>query len=72
VRHVVESGTVATGVLAGLADPRLAKALTAMHEAPEKSWTLDDLAGIAGMSRTRFAEQFRTRIGQTPIDYLTV
>lgn len=72
VRHVVESGRVATGVLAGLADPRLAKALTAMHEAPTKSWTLDDLAGIAGMSRTRFAEHFWTRIGQTPIDYLTV
>ena len=71
VRHVVESGRVATGVLAGLADPRLAKALTAMHEAPKKSWTLEDLAGIAGMSRTRFAEHFRTRIGQTPIDYLT-
>lgn len=72
VRHVVEGGRVATGVLAGLADPRLAKALTAMHEAPKKSWTLDDLAGIAGMSRTRFAEHFRMRIGQTPIDYLTV
>jgi AraC-like DNA-binding protein len=72
VRHVVESGRVATGVLAGLADPRLAKALTAMHEAPKKSWTLDDLAGIAGMSRTRFAEHFRARVGQTPIDYLTV
>jgi transcriptional regulator GlxA family with amidase domain len=43
-----------------------------MHEAPKKSWTLDDLASIAGMSRTRFAEHFRTRIGQTPIDYLTV
>ena len=72
VRHVVERGRVSTGVLAGLADPRLAKALTAIHEAPKKSWTLDDLAGIAGMSRTRFAEHFRTRIGQTPIDYLTV
>jgi AraC-like DNA-binding protein len=72
VRHVVESGMVATGVLAGLADPRLAKALTAMHEAAQKSWSLDDLAGIAGMSRTRFAEHFRARVGQTPIDYLTV
>jgi AraC-like DNA-binding protein len=72
VRHVVESGRVSTGMLAGLADPRLAKALTAIHEAPKKSWTLGDLAGIAGMSRTRFAEHFRTRIGQTPIDYLTV
>lgn len=72
VRHVVESGRVATGVLVGLADPRLARPLTAMHEAPKKSWTLDDLAGIAGMSRTRFAEHFRARVGQTPIDYLTV
>ncbi|HVZ52595.1 MAG TPA: AraC family transcriptional regulator [Pseudolabrys sp.] len=71
VRQVVESGKVETGVLAGLADPRLAKALTAIHEAPKRSWTLDDLARIAGMSRTRFAEHFRTRIGQTPIDYLT-
>lgn len=71
VRHVVDTGGVSTGVLAGLADPRLAKALTAIHETPKKSWTLDDLAGIAGMSRTRFAEHFRTRIGQTPIDYLT-
>jgi AraC-like DNA-binding protein len=71
VRHVVESGEVASGVLAGLADPRLAKALTAMHEAPKKPWSLDDLAGIAGMSRTRFAEHFRARVGQTPIDYLT-
>lgn len=72
VRHVVESGGVATGVLAGLADPRLAKALTAIHEAPKKSWTLDDLARVAGMSRTRFAGHFRTQVGQTPIDYLTV
>ena len=71
MRHVVESGLVSTGVLAGLADPRLAKALTAIHEAPKKQWKLEDLADIAGMSRTRFAEHFRTLIGQTPIEYLT-
>ena len=72
VRHVVESGRVASGVLAGLADPRLARALTAIHGAPKKPWTLDDLADLAGMSRTRFAKHFRTRIGQTPMEYLTV
>lgn len=72
VRHVVESGAVSTGVLAGLADPRLVKALTAMHEAPKKSWRLEDLADIAGMSRTRFAEHFRKLVGQTPFEYLTV
>lgn len=71
VRHVVSSGMVEDGVLAGLADPRLAKALTAMHEEPRRSWTLDDLAEIAGMSRTRFATHFRSVVGRTPMDYLT-
>ncbi|WP_315783128.1 MULTISPECIES: AraC family transcriptional regulator [unclassified Bradyrhizobium] len=71
VRDVVASGAVESGVLAGLADPRLAKALTAIHESPARPWTLDDLADLAGMSRTRFADLFRTRIGRTPIDYLT-
>lgn len=71
VRHVVASGAVPDGVLGGLAEPRLARALTAMHERPERAWTLDDLAEIAGMSRTRFATHFRTVVGRTPIDYLT-
>ncbi len=72
VRHLVTSGAVEGGVLAGLADPRLAKALTAMHEAPGKPWSLEDLAGAAGMSRTRFAAHFRSLVGRTPIDYLTL
>jgi AraC-like DNA-binding protein len=72
VRHVVESGLVEGGVLAGLADPRLAKALTAMHETPKKPWSLEDLADLACMSRTRFAAHFRTIVGRTPIDYLTL
>jgi AraC-like DNA-binding protein len=72
LRHVVESGGVSTGVLAGLADPHLARALTALHEAPHKPWKLEDLAGIAGMSRTRFAAHFRMLVGQTPFEYLTL
>lgn len=72
VRHVLGSGIVAGGVLAGLADPRLAKALTAIHEEPKKPWLLEDLAELAGMSRTRFAAHFRAVVGRTPIDYLTL
>ncbi len=71
VRHVVAGGLVGSGVLAGLADPRLAKALTAMHENPGRTWSLDDLAEIAGMSRTRFVAHFRKVVGRTPIEYLT-
>jgi AraC-like DNA-binding protein len=72
VRHVVTSGAIEGGALAGLADPRLAKALTAMHEAPGKPWSLEDLADAAGMSRTRFAAHFRNVVGRAPIDYLTL
>jgi AraC-like DNA-binding protein len=72
VRHVLTTGAVEGGVLAGLADPRLAKAITAMHEAPSRPWSLEDLAEVAGMSRTRFAAHFRSLVGRTPIDYLTL
>jgi AraC-like DNA-binding protein len=72
VRHVVTSGAVEAGVLAGLADPKLANALTAMHDAPGKPWSLEDLADAAGMSRTRFAAHFRNVVGRAPIDYLTL
>ncbi|MBU1314427.1 MAG: AraC family transcriptional regulator [Alphaproteobacteria bacterium] len=59
------------GWLAALADPRLATSLKAMHAAPARSWTVEELAQLSGMSRTSFAQHFRTRVGQSPISYLT-
>ena len=71
LRHAVDARIVDGGLLAALADPRLSKALTAMHERPEHPWTLEELASVAGMSRARFAAHFRTTTGATPLDYLT-
>jgi AraC-like DNA-binding protein len=59
-----------SGWLGALADQRLTRALGAMHTEPERRWTLAELAGLAGMSRTTFAERFRDVVGQTPLDYL--
>jgi AraC-like DNA-binding protein len=70
IRSIVDEGVVTSGVLAALANPRLARAITAMHDKPEHLWTLDDLAEEAGMSRTVFARQFREAAGSTPMDYL--
>ncbi|MBA4217483.1 MAG: AraC family transcriptional regulator [Roseateles sp.] len=58
------------GLLRGLADPRLARALTALHASPGAGWTLQGMAAVAGMSRSRFAVAFRDAVGQTPADYL--
>jgi transcriptional regulator GlxA family with amidase domain len=62
---------VDSGVLLGLSDPRLSKAIEAMHKHPGSSWSLEELAQHAGMSRARFAAHFRNVVGITPFDYLT-
>lgn len=71
LRHTIEHRLMDTGLFAGLADARLARAIKAMHEEPARKWTLEELAGTAGMSRARFAVNFHKTVGQTPVDYLT-
>ena len=58
------------GMLTGLADPRLARALVAMHERPGDGWSLERMAQEAGMSRSAFAARFKSEVGETPADYL--
>ena len=71
LRHAVAHQLVDSGVMAGLADPRLAKALSALHAEPARAWNLETLAALAGMSRARFAAHFTRTVGTSPGDYLT-
>ncbi len=57
--------------LAALADPKLSKAIDAIHNDCGGAWTLVSLAAVAGMSRSRFALHFKTQVGIAPMDYLT-
>lgn len=59
------------GLLAALSDPKLSKALGAMHGEPGRDWSVDSLAAEAGMSRTSFAIAFHEALGVSPIQYLT-
>lgn len=71
LRHVVETGQLQGGIFGALSDSRLKHAVSAMHDRPGHPWTLDELADVAGMSRARFAVNFRETVGVTPLDYLT-
>ncbi len=71
LRHLVEQGLCRQGMLAGLSDPRLARAIAVMHQRGDEPWTVATLAREAGMSRARFAAHFQALTGQTPLDYLT-
>ncbi|MGW8228517.1 MAG: cupin domain-containing protein [Gammaproteobacteria bacterium] len=70
LRDLMDQQRLQVGLLAGLADPRLAKAINAMHREPGRNWSLEDLAATAGMSRARFAAKFRDVVGMTPGSYL--
>lgn len=70
LRHLMEGQQLQAGMMAGLANPRLARAITAMHERPGEEWTLEASAAVAGMSRSSFAHTFRTTVGCTPGEYL--
>lgn len=59
------------GYISALADPRLSKALLAIHGAPQRPWTIAELAKTSGLSRAAFAEKFTSAVGVPPIGYLT-
>ncbi len=58
------------GWLKALADRRLSRVIAALHGDPAARWTLQAMAGIAGMSRSGFAAHFRQTLGLAPMDYL--
>nr|WP_245152517.1 AraC family transcriptional regulator [Allopusillimonas soli] len=72
VRGWVECGCGdAAGWIDALRDPRLGRAIAALHRNPGKNWTLDDLAAEMGRSRAVFSERFLAATGTTPHRYLT-
>ena len=54
-----------------LADKQLSAAINAIHADPAHRWTLQELAERAGMSRSIFAQKFKEKVGETPMEYLT-
>jgi AraC-like DNA-binding protein len=64
------ASTPLAGLLAGLADLRLSKALRLLHADMPRRWTVAGLARAAGMSRAAFAARFSRTLGLPPMDYL--
>jgi len=72
IRHWIEHDPkAAKGWLGALKDPKIGKALTAIHTHPEHTWTVDRLAEQAGMSRSSFSARFTDVIGTSVKQYVT-
>jgi AraC-like DNA-binding protein len=72
LRGWIEGGCEnASGLIAALRDPRLARAILALHRQPGKDWTVAELAAESHISRSVFAQRFQATIGLPPLRYAT-
>lgn len=69
--HLATAPMAEHGWIAALHDRVLAPALAALHAAPERSWTVSEIAGAAAVSRSVIDQRFREVLGRSPIKYLT-
>ncbi|MER9648675.1 AraC family transcriptional regulator [Mesorhizobium sp. M0199] len=68
--HLSERPETGVGWFFALADKQMAAAITAIHDDPAHRWSLHELSERAGMSRSTFAQKFKARAGETPMEYL--
>lgn len=71
IRYAHETGRLDQATLSGLSDLSLARALIKIHNDPAHPWSLQQLAEICGMSRSKFAKCFHQVLETTPANYLT-
>lgn len=58
------------GLVRALSVPGLGVALAAIHAHPGREWSVNELAELAGLSRSKFSLRFVEMLGCPPFDYL--
>jgi len=71
LRQYLETEGQTNPALAGYTDVRITKALKAIHTKPSHPWNLEELAAVAGMSRTSFSTTFTRFMSLSPMAYIT-
>jgi AraC-like DNA-binding protein len=72
IRSWVEArGGDTTGWLAAIRDPKIGRALAAIHRRPQHPWSVAALAEIAQTSRSMFSQRFTAVVGVPAAHYLT-
>ena len=71
VRAHLETQPEQAGVLGLMANARLAPALAAMLESPQRPWTVESLAARCHLSRAAFARLFAQHARSGPLELLT-
>jgi AraC-like DNA-binding protein len=70
-RYMTDLPAQYPGWLAGLRDESVGRALRLLHEQAAHRWTMDELAGEVGLSRSALTDRFANIVGDPPVTYLT-
>lgn len=68
--RTIQGEAAPAGLLRGLGDARLAIAIREMHADPAHTWTVEQLAKKAALSRSVFFDRFTRAVGVPPMEYL--
>jgi AraC-like DNA-binding protein len=69
-RHVETLPPQGHGWLAAIRDVQIGRALSMLHDEPERAWTVDELAREVALSRSVLATRFASLVGESPMQYL--
>lgn len=69
--YLTQEGNRTPSWLLAISDPRIGVAIQAIHADPAHSWTVEDLAKIAGVSRSTLALRFKQKAGVAPLEYVS-
>ncbi len=73
LRHArAHAGQAAGGPLRALESPFLCEALKRIHSDYAREWSLESLASAVGVSRSKFAGDFKATVGRTPAKYVNL
>src|SRR5207245_9490611 len=61
----------APGLLRGLNDAAIGKALVAVHNRLDHPWTVESMARESAMSRSAFTARFAGLVGEAPMSYVS-
>jgi AraC-like DNA-binding protein len=66
-----QQAEASVGWVGALRDQPISAALGLIHQSPERSWKVQELAEAAALSRSAFSARFTELVGEPPLTYLT-
>lgn len=66
-----QQAQASVGWVGALRDQPISAALGLIHQSPERTWQVKELAEAAGLSRSAFSARFTELVGEPPLTYLT-